>query len=485
MADQFRIVPHTVRAAGTDVPPEQVQFGFNKMANDVTIALNTLAAGESSNVNITGGTIANVAISNSTGVTQSRLDNTTLLATDAFVNQQIASSTAAVPIPLTAGTYNQASRGSGASFVIFVSGGVISSVLSVVSGGTGYAVGDLLVCVGGNSDGLLRVTNVVGGVIQSGGLTVLYGGTGYTTGATVAAVPVPPGQRSVYFTGALTGNVTFIIQNGTFLTASRRVQFNNNTTGAFTVTVKLSDGLGGATGTGVVLPQGTNNSTAVIVQTDGQNDVWLSNTSAGIGAAGLASPAFTGTPTAPTAATNTNTTQLSTTAFVEGEFASPPAAGFGSTTPRPVAATTVTATGMSRVIATTTNALSIPNNTQTVVTTFTATLNQGTNFVAATGVFTAPATAQYEVNAAFRATPGSVAAGSQFILQILVNGTIVLQTGSTYQSAAATACQAHIAAIVNATSGQTVTVAITQTTGITLTLDGSGTANWLTINRLY
>ncbi|CAJ0778705.1 hypothetical protein LMG7141_00789 [Ralstonia condita] len=57
----------------------------------------------------------------------------------------------------------------------------------------------------------------------------------------------------------------------------------------------------------------------------------------------LASPALTGTPTAPTAAGNTNTTQLSTTAFVEGEFAAPPVAGFGSTTARPVAATTITA----------------------------------------------------------------------------------------------------------------------------------------------
>ncbi|CAJ0802946.1 hypothetical protein LMG18090_04364 [Ralstonia mannitolilytica] len=58
----------------------------------------------------------------------------------------------------------------------------------------------------------------------------------------------------------------------------------------------------------------------------------------------LASPALTGTPTAPTAAGNTNTTQVATTAFVEGEFASPPTAGFGSTTRRPVAATTISAT---------------------------------------------------------------------------------------------------------------------------------------------
>lgn len=69
------------------------------------------------------------------------------------------------------------------------------------------------------------------------------------------------------------------------------------------------------------------------------------------------SPALTGTPTAPTAAGNTNTTQVATTAFVEGEFATPPAAGFGSTTARPVSATTlavsstVSGTGFSTYLA--------------------------------------------------------------------------------------------------------------------------------------
>ncbi|PXX41084.1 hypothetical protein NA66_1001694 [Burkholderia pyrrocinia] len=61
------------------------------------------------------------------------------------------------------------------------------------------------------------------------------------------------------------------------------------------------------------------------------------------GYAPLASPTFTGTPAAPTATTNTNTTQIATTAFVEGEFANPPSGGFGSTTRRPVLATTISA----------------------------------------------------------------------------------------------------------------------------------------------
>lgn len=56
-----------------------------------------------------------------------------------------------------------------------------------------------------------------------------------------------------------------------------------------------------------------------------------------------ASVALTGTPTAPTAAAGTNTTQIATTAFVRGEFASPPA--IGNTTPNSGAFTTITATG--------------------------------------------------------------------------------------------------------------------------------------------
>jgi hypothetical protein len=46
MADQFRIIPPQVIAAGTDVPPEQVQMGFNSLAQQTTVALNTIV-GES------------------------------------------------------------------------------------------------------------------------------------------------------------------------------------------------------------------------------------------------------------------------------------------------------------------------------------------------------------------------------------------------------------------------------------------------------
>lgn len=57
----------------------------------------------------------------------------------------------------------------------------------------------------------------------------------------------------------------------------------------------------------------------------------------GLAYAPLASPAFTGTPTAPTAAGGTNTTQIATTAFVQGILASPAFTGT-PTAPTPATA---------------------------------------------------------------------------------------------------------------------------------------------------
>ncbi|MFT4068938.1 hypothetical protein [Paraburkholderia sp.] len=45
MADAFRIIPPQVLAAGTDVPPEQINAGFISMANQLNVALNQLANG--------------------------------------------------------------------------------------------------------------------------------------------------------------------------------------------------------------------------------------------------------------------------------------------------------------------------------------------------------------------------------------------------------------------------------------------------------
>jgi hypothetical protein len=139
--------------------------------------------------------------------------------------------------------------------------------------------------------------------VSSGGITaasVLYGGTNYTTGATLAVMALPPASRDGVLSGTLTSNATIIIPAGTYLQGGRRIIFSNNTTGAFTTTVKLSNGTGGSTGTGYVLPQGTNNSTSVVLFTDGVTDVWkatgidLTTAAAASTYAALTGAAFTG-----------------------------------------------------------------------------------------------------------------------------------------------------------------------------------------------
>jgi hypothetical protein len=44
MADAFRIIPYQVRSAGTDVPPEEVQAAVNSLAQQTTLALNSVAS---------------------------------------------------------------------------------------------------------------------------------------------------------------------------------------------------------------------------------------------------------------------------------------------------------------------------------------------------------------------------------------------------------------------------------------------------------
>ena len=207
------------------------------------------------------------------GVQPPGSNSNSTVATTAFVNQQIQYTHSTLPFTgVTGGVYSQATLGSGCTFAIIVSGGVITGIATIVSGGSGYVVGDLLIAQSGNYDAVVRVTSVNSGSVLT--LSVLYGGTGYTTGLQSTAAQIPPGERFVPIFGTLTSNMTIIIAGGPSLNFTRRPIFANNTSGAFTVTVLLSNGAGGTVGTGVVLTQGSNNSTAQLVITDGQSDVW-------------------------------------------------------------------------------------------------------------------------------------------------------------------------------------------------------------------
>ena len=214
----------------------------------------------------------------------------TLPANMASVQAAIALSMATVPLAnMTGGVYNFGCLGTGATFIYTVGSGVITAISSVVAGGTGYAVGDIVTVSAGNYDSYVRVLTVSAGAIST--VTLLYGGTGYTAGIAVATQASVTTPFSYTLAGVLTSNATVIVTAGTRITQSNQFAFANNTTGAFTVTVLVSNGAGGSTGTGVVLVRGVSNNTLTLLSTDGVVDIWqlaVNKTQADAAYAGLA-----------------------------------------------------------------------------------------------------------------------------------------------------------------------------------------------------
>ena len=100
------------------------------------------------------------------------------------------------------------------------------------------------------------------------------------------------------FTGTLGGNCVV-----TAPSAEKVYVIYNNTSGGFNVSIKTTPGV------------------AVSVAPGATSVVYCDGTDFFIAAVNNYSPAFTGVPTAPTAAINTNTTQIATTAFVQQQQA--------------------------------------------------------------------------------------------------------------------------------------------------------------------
>lgn len=178
---------------------------------------------------------------------------------------------------------------------------------------------------------------------------------------------------------------------------------------------------------------------------------------------------------------------LSVTGTVSGTgfsnyLASPPA--IGGTAPAAGKFTTLTTTSMSRVKAGTTNAQSIPNNAFTAITTYTTTQNQGANFVASTGVYTAPVAGDYDVRAGLRFTSAAGVVGTQIIIAVFVNGVEVYQSGSVSQSTSTDSIGASGAWIVTCAANDLITIRAFQNSGLAMTLDGTAPPNFLNISQL-
>lgn len=167
-------------------------------------------------------------------------------------------------------------------------------------------VGDMLATLGGMS---LTAGNTVTGAQQfnapgaSGSVTINNG--------SFPAIVVTDGSNTVTIGGALTGRITVASGDGTTTITDQAVTSNQfigaltgNASTATNVAVGGITGLGTAVATFLATPTSANLAAAVTNET-------------GTGALVMAvSPALTGTPTAPTAADGTNTTQLATSQFV-------------------------------------------------------------------------------------------------------------------------------------------------------------------------
>jgi len=146
---------------------------------------------------------------------------------------------------------------------------------------------------------------------------VYYNGTDYVK----VASSVADGVTSVAGTGTVNG----ITLTGT-VTSTGNLTLGGTLSGvnlASQVTGTLPIANGGTGTTSTTFANLTTNVTGTLPVANGGTGV---TTSTGTGSTVLsASPTFTGTPLAPTAAVNTNTTQLATTAFVQTQIAAIPA----------------------------------------------------------------------------------------------------------------------------------------------------------------
>lgn len=166
-------------------------------------------------------------------------------------------------------------------------------------------------------------------------------GTGTSVGINVGAGKVAAVAGTLHVTGAVSGGVVAPLASPTFtgtvvlpsttsiggVSATELVYLDGVTSNVQTqLDAKL--GTAAAASTYAPLADPTFTGTVVLPSTTSIGGVsatelvYLDGVTSNVqtqldGKAGLASPAFTGTPTAPTASTGTNTTQVATTAFVQ------------------------------------------------------------------------------------------------------------------------------------------------------------------------
>ena len=216
----------------------------------------------------------------------------------------------------------------------------VSNNVAIFDGTTGKLVKDsgLTIGVSVPADAKFTDTTYSTGNTTTAGITKLYTSTGTATdgamtqSAVKSALDLKANLASPTFTGtpkaptAAAGTNTTQVATTAFVTTAvaNKTSVSGNAGTATKLAKEVNIALSGDV-TGSVAFDGSNAVTITTTVADDSHNHVISNVdglqSALDAKAPLASPALTGTPTAPTAAAGTNTTQVATTAFVSSAIA--------------------------------------------------------------------------------------------------------------------------------------------------------------------
>lgn len=327
------------------------------------------------------------------------------------------------------------------------------------SGSVSVSGGVSTITIGVTVSGLLKGS--------AGGIVAATAGTDYVQSVSVTAPVTNSGTAANPNIGmpVATSSANGYLSSGDWSTFNSKLSANQTITlsgdasgsGATAITVTLAtvNGSPGTFGSGALIPVVTVNGKGLVTSV-----TTTTNT-----------PAFSAITGKPTTATGYGIVSIDNIPI-------------GATTTANGNFSVLLANSNSSVEASTTNALSIPNNAFTTVTTFIASRNVGGNFTASTGVYVAPLAGFYDVRAAFRLAASVGAVNAQFLVAVFVNGTNVHQSGVTYITASATPMQGQLSCMLKLATSDSVTIRIFQNSGAAIAMDGVAVANWLMIQQL-